>query len=252
MPLAGTLVFDKLTDAVFAHEQEIVSIGFVVLATVVLARVVSVRVPRHFPSTSSLVVSALRISIVLVGTLIVLSSLGIAITPVLTALGVGGIAVALALRDTLANLFAGFQLLASRQVAPGDFVRFDGGEGYVADITWRNTSITDLAGARVIVPNEKLAGSIVTNATRPGGLHISYAFGLSPSLDIAAMLSALRTQMSRLGVVDVRVVAQNEAAVTCAAVLVIAAGGDAFAARAALAEAVATLARFERAPRAGE
>lgn len=241
-------MFDKLSDAAFAHEQEIVSIAFVVFATIVLSRIVSIRVPRHFPSTSSLVVSALRISIVLVGTLIVLGTLGISIAPVLTALGVGGIAVALALRDTLANLFAGFQLLASRQVAPGDFVRFDGGEGYVSDITWRNTSITDLAGARIIVPNEKLAGYVVTNATRPDGLHISYPFGFAPALDIAAMLAELRLRMTSLGVLDVRVTAQNEAAVTCAAVLVIAGGSDAFAARALLAEAVATLARIERIP----
>ncbi|GAC1417029.1 MAG: hypothetical protein NVSMB5_07440 [Candidatus Velthaea sp.] len=239
-------MFDKLSDAAFAHEQEIISIAFVAFATIVLSRIVSVRVPRHFPSTSSLVVSALRISIVLVGTLIVLGTMGISIAPVLTALGVGGIAVALALRDTLANLFAGFQLLASRQVAPGDFVRFDGGEGYVADSTWRNTSITDLAGARILVPNEKLAGYIVTNATRPDGLHVSYAFGLAPSLDIGTMLTELRSKVEMLGVLDVRVVAQNEAAVTCVAVLLLSSGGDAFAARAALGEAVATLRRFER------
>ncbi|MFN2461113.1 MAG: mechanosensitive ion channel family protein, partial [Candidatus Velthaea sp.] len=154
------------------------------------------------------------------------------------------LAVALALRDTLANLFAGIQLLASRQVTPGDFVRFEGGEGYVADITWRNTSITDAAGGRVIVPNEKLAGSIVTNATRADGLHLLYTFAFPPALDAAAMLRGARERLAHLGVADVRVFAQSEAAVTCAA-LVVTTAADAFAVRAAVAEAVATLARIE-------
>jgi small-conductance mechanosensitive channel len=218
----------------------------ITLVTLVVSRIATARVPRLFPS-ASLIATVLRVTIVSVGLLVALGSLGISIAPVLTALGVGGLAVALALRDTLANLFAGIQILASRQVLPGDFVRFDGGEGYVADITWRNTTITDSAGGRVIVPNEKLAGSIVSNATRADGLRIIYTFGLTPSLDITAMLSTARDQLAPLGISDVRVIAQNEAAVTCAALVTAALKTDAFAQRAAIAETIARLPRLERA-----
>ena len=77
-----------------------------------------------------------RASIFLVGSLVVLHDLGISITPMLTALGVGGLAVALALQDTLTNLFAGIQLLASRQLNVGDFVKLESGEeGHLVDIT---------------------------------------------------------------------------------------------------------------------
>ena len=106
--------------------------------------------------------------IYLVGFLIVLDYLGVSITPLLTALGVGGLAVALALQDTLSNLFSGLHILMTRKVRPGDYVRLDSGdEGYVEDITWRNTVIKALSNNLVIVPNNKVASSIVTNFHLP-------------------------------------------------------------------------------------
>ncbi len=72
------------------------------------------------------------------GILILLGTLGISITPLLTALGVGGLAVALALQDTLGNLFAGVHLLMEKSIRVGDFVRLENGqEGHVVDIGWR-------------------------------------------------------------------------------------------------------------------
>jgi small-conductance mechanosensitive channel len=82
--------------------------------------------------------------------LVVLQTLGISITRILTALGVGGLAVALALQDTLSNLFAGLQIIGSSQVKPGDFVRLESGEeGYVVDVTWRNTTIRQLSNPHI-------------------------------------------------------------------------------------------------------
>jgi len=102
------------------------------------------------------------------GILIVLQTLGISITPLLTALGVGGLAVALALQDTLSNLFAGLHIIISKQVRVGDFVKLETGEeGYVTDITWRNTTIRMLPNNIIVIPNNKLASSIVTNYHLP-------------------------------------------------------------------------------------
>ncbi len=107
-------------------------------------------------------------SILVLGSLMILNSLGVSITPILTALGVGGLAVALALQDTLANLFSGIYVTAARQVRIGDYVKLDSGEeGYVADITWRSTRIRTLSNNLVIVPNTKVAQAIVTNYDLP-------------------------------------------------------------------------------------
>ena len=121
------------------------------------------------------------------GVLVALQSLGVSITPLLTALGVGGLAVGLALQDTLANLFAGIHILVSRQVRPGDFVRLDGGEeGYVQDITWRYTTIRQLPNNVVVVPNAKLASAILTNYHLPEPeLAVLVPVGVSYACDLA-------------------------------------------------------------------
>jgi len=109
-----------------------------------------------------------KVVIFAVGGMVILQSLGISITPILTALGVGGLAVALALQDTLSNLFSGIQVLASRQIKPGDYIKLNSGEeGYVTDITWRNTTLKTLPSNHIILPNSKLATSIVTNFHAP-------------------------------------------------------------------------------------
>ena len=109
-----------------------------------------------------------RILVFIIGVLIILQSLGISIAPILTALGVGGLAVALALQETLSNLFAGIQIIASKQIKPGDFVKLDSGEeGFVTDITWRYTTIRTLPNNMVIIPNAKLASALVTNYNSP-------------------------------------------------------------------------------------
>jgi small-conductance mechanosensitive channel len=102
------------------------------------------------------------------GALIALGTIGVSITPLLTALGVGGLAVALALQPTLTNLFAGIQILGSGQLRPGDYVRLASGEeGYVADVTWRQASIRALSNNIIVVPNAQLASSVVTNFHQP-------------------------------------------------------------------------------------
>ena len=106
--------------------------------------------------------------ILVLGLLIALSVIWISITPFITALGVGGLAVALALQDTLSNLFAGIHILVEKSIRVGDFVKLETGqEGYVEDITWRTTRIRMLPNNMVIIPNSKLSQSIVTNYYLP-------------------------------------------------------------------------------------
>ncbi|MCL4395792.1 MAG: mechanosensitive ion channel family protein [Chloroflexi bacterium] len=115
-----------------------------------------------------------------------LQVLGVSITPILTTLGVGGVAIALALQDTLSNLFAGLDILASRKIKPGDYIKLSSGEeGYVADITWRYTTVRVLSNNLVIVPNSRLASSIVTNFDLPSpDLSVLVQVGVSYDSDL--------------------------------------------------------------------
>ena len=118
--------------------------------------------------TTGLVYGILKGTIFSIGFLITLSFLGISITPLITALGVGGLAVALALQDTLANLFAGIHILMEKSMRIGDFIKLESGqEGYVDDITWRTTRIRMLPNNMVVIPNSKLSQSIITNYYLP-------------------------------------------------------------------------------------
>jgi small-conductance mechanosensitive channel len=119
------------------------------------------------PATG-LSVTFVKVAVWIVGGLVLLGGLGISITPVLTALGVGGLAVALALQDTLSNFFAGLHLLIEKPIRVGDFVKLETGqEGYVMDIGWRTTRVRMLPNNMVILPNSKLTQSIVTNYYLP-------------------------------------------------------------------------------------
>lgn len=154
--------------------QKILLIIILFSATVVFARLAAGFVQFHSKKTdralpsASLINNLIRGVIFILGILIILQSLGISITPLITALGVGGLAVALALQPTLSNLFAGLQIIISRQVEVGDYVELDSGEkGYVTDISWRNTTIKAIHNNLIVVPNSKLANTIVTNYNQP-------------------------------------------------------------------------------------
>jgi small-conductance mechanosensitive channel len=123
------------------------------------------REDTHLPS-SSIFANVARGIAWLIGGLIILAALDVSIAPLITALGVGGLAIGLALQPTLENLFAGVQVLMSGQVKPGDFIRLETGEeGWVQDVTWRNTTIKMMSNDLIIVPNATIGKSRITNFT---------------------------------------------------------------------------------------
>lgn len=119
-------------------------------------------------SAASLLKNVVRVAVYSVGVLIILDDLHISIAPLLTALGVGGLAVGLGMQDTLSNFFAGLQILAARQIQIGNYIKLSSGdEGYVVDLNWRATIIKTLSGNHVIIPNKNMANLIVTNYQFP-------------------------------------------------------------------------------------
>jgi small-conductance mechanosensitive channel len=146
----------------------------ILMASIFFARVISGFIKSYFLRHATIIFAAtlitniLKILILSMGALIILSYLNISVIPIITTLGVGGIAIALALQPTLSNLFSGFQLLLSKQLKPGDYIRLASGEeGYVEDISWRHTVIRTLPGNLVTIPNSRLADSIITNFYMP-------------------------------------------------------------------------------------
>jgi small-conductance mechanosensitive channel len=118
-----------------------------------------------------------------VAIIVILENLGVHLTVVWTTLGVGSVAVALALQDTLGNFFAGLYILADHPVNLNDFIRLDSGqEGYVARIGWRSTLLRTMQNNLVVVPNSTLAKAVVTNFSMPLerlslGIPVGVAYG---------------------------------------------------------------------------
>lgn len=119
-------------------------------------------------SSGPLLRGLLRSVIIIIGVLIILSTIGISITPLVASLGIGSLAVALALQPTLENFFSGIQMLADKPIRVGDFIELDSGEkGFVERIGWRSTWIKMLPNNVVIMPNSKLAQSKIVNFYYP-------------------------------------------------------------------------------------
>ncbi|HUW91772.1 MAG TPA: mechanosensitive ion channel family protein [Bacteroidales bacterium] len=160
--------------------------------TVVVSRVLTGWIAIYQESTDSPLVKSTILNYIIksivfvIGFLIILQILKIPITPLLTALGVGGLAVALALQTTLSNLFAGIQILAAKNLHPGDFVKLESGDdGFIVDINWRSTTIRALSNKIIIIPNNKLTDSVINNFSKPEEeMSILIGVGVSYSSDL--------------------------------------------------------------------
>ena len=118
---------------------------------------------------TSLTQKLAQLIVVMIGTAWMLRVVfSINLTPILATLGVGGLAVALALQDTLSNLFAGFYVSISGLIRIGDYIKLNTGEeGYVTDINWRCTTMRGTTNNLVVVPNNKLGQATFTNYFLP-------------------------------------------------------------------------------------
>jgi small-conductance mechanosensitive channel len=138
-----------------------------------------------FPRTG-IVFVIIKLVVFVLGVITLLSYLGIQVAHFITTLGIAGLAVSLALQGTLSNVFSGLNLIASRQIEVGDFVRLENGEeGYVEDITWMNTVIRRRDNNLVVVPNSRLVNSIVINYKKPTpSMNITVSVVISHSSDL--------------------------------------------------------------------
>ncbi|OGS21467.1 MAG: hypothetical protein A2252_07055 [Elusimicrobia bacterium RIFOXYA2_FULL_39_19] len=174
--ISFTLRLTSVPGNVTAFLDKLTIIIWVVSITLVISKIIVELIKAYsdklqqtnaFPVTT-LTQNVTSIAIFIVAILIILNLLGISIAPIITALGIGGLAVALALQETLSNLFAGIYTILAKQIRVGDYIQLESGqEGYVLDIGWRSTRIRALPNNIVVIPNSKLSQTIVTNYYQP-------------------------------------------------------------------------------------
>lgn len=125
--------------------------------------------------------------------LMVLAAFDIAITPFITTLGIGGIAIALAVQPTLANYLAGTYVISEGEIGVGDFIEIEGGpSGFVEEISWRSTKLRSRFNNLTIIPNSLLAEQVITNYSRPvNAMNVRILGGVSYSEDLAKVEEVL-------------------------------------------------------------
>ncbi len=154
--------------------DKFISAGFIFLLLLFLSKLLLgwiAQKAEQEPELSPLVKPIRDISKIIIftmGVLLILDNLGFSLTTIWTTLGIGSLAIGLALKDTIANFFSGLYIIIDRMIVPGDYVKLStGDEGYVLNIGWRTTKINTLQNNLVIIPNSKIVESILTNFTRP-------------------------------------------------------------------------------------
>lgn len=149
-------------------------------------------------ATSTLLHNGIRLSILVIALILILDSFGIAVTTIVATLGIGGLALALALQDTLTNLFAGMYITLANQMRVGDVIVFENFEGTIRDIGWRNTLIRRGDESLLICPNSKLSQSIVASYAKDAiSARSKIAIQISLDQDLAGLPDLIRTALSQ-------------------------------------------------------
>ena len=135
-----------------------------------------------------------------VGALLILDVLQINISPLIAGLGLGGLAVALAIQPTLANLFAGTYVMTEGAITTGDYIELEGGiAGYVVAVGWRSTRIRTWGNNLVIIPNARFADTIIINYAEPiPSVNVYLTCGVSYDSDLDEVERVSREVMQGL------------------------------------------------------
>jgi small-conductance mechanosensitive channel len=126
------------------------------------------KIKRGFERPPKLINLTISIVIFVIAIVVILGYFKFDITPLIAGVGLGALAIGLALQSTLSNFFAGMHLVSDRPINVGDFIELDENtSGNVEDIGWRSTRIKTLADNLLVIPNSKLAESNITNYSLP-------------------------------------------------------------------------------------
>ncbi len=136
--------------------------------------------------------------VIVVGVVAILQEWGINVSTLIASLGIGGLAVALAAKDTAANLFGGLTILADKSLGIGDWVKVGGVEGIVEDIGMRTTKIRTFEKSLITVPNQVFANNPVENFSRRGVRRIKMYIGLTYDTSLKQMRAILEDIRSML------------------------------------------------------
>ena len=139
-----------------------------------------------------MIVSTVRNLVLIFGVLIAISQLGISLGPLLAGLGIMGFIIGFALQDTLSNFASGVMILLYRPFDVGDVVEAGGVSGKVSHMSLVNTTFMTFDNQKLVVPNNLIWSSVITNVTAQRTRRVDLMFGISYADDIDKAEAVLR------------------------------------------------------------
>ncbi len=199
--MAGTYIALNQLTALDNHRDLIRTdfvVGYIVIGTMAVGRVINVVLTWYGQEIATKtkteldekLIPVLRrivtVVVYLVGLVIILDRFGVEISPIIAGLGIGGLAVALAIQPSLNNFLAGTYVMSDGLIKKGDYIEMDNGtSGFVEEIGWRTTKLRHWQGNMIIMPNSRLSEAIVTDYEKPDtSLILVIACGVSYSSDL--------------------------------------------------------------------
>ena len=180
---------------------EYLAAGVKVLAVLVVGLIlirIAMTITRHALEKTALdaavhtfVLSALRIVLYIVLVVVLLGVLDVPTTPLVTVLGAGGAAIALALKDSLGNIAGGLLILVNQPFKKGDEIDIGGTYGEVDKIDLFVTTLRTYDNKEITIPNGKINTSVIVNYSRRDRRRVDCKFGISYDADIALAKSVL-------------------------------------------------------------
>jgi len=140
---------------------------------------------------TKLISKIINIAIWIIGVSLVLRVFNYDITAIITGLGIGGLAIALAAQDTLGNFFSSVAIIADKPFKIGDIIKFGAYEGTITDIGMRTTRLETYFGTQIAVPNSELAKSVVENLSKRKSRRCDGKIGLIHSTTNAQIKKAI-------------------------------------------------------------
>jgi small conductance mechanosensitive channel len=188
---SATLV-DLLTDQGPKLLLKIFLMVLIVYLAIRLSRLVEMGINRGLDSSHvqishllrRMIVSTVRNLVVILGALIALSQLGISLGPLLAGLGIAGFIIGFAMQDALSNFASGMLILFYRPFDVGDTVEAGGVLGKVRSMSLVNTTIMTFDNQALVVPNNLIWSTVITNVTAQRTRRVDLTFGISYSDDI--------------------------------------------------------------------
>lgn len=186
-------IFDKGYNIVILVMAVIIGIQFVdIVLYKILTKLASKTESEYDDHLVPIIRQSVKIILFTVSTLMIIDNFGFDITSIVAGLGIGGLALALAAKDMLSNLFGGVSVFLDRAFKPGEYIKTNGVEGTVLEIGLRTTKIKTLDNRIITIPNSKIADNIVENVTSENARKITLNLGLTYDTPVKKIEEAVK------------------------------------------------------------